>query len=141
VKWWTVYEDDHGVQCQAVDEKGQWAQRRDVEALESTLASKTAAFHAACQTVADMHRAAVGSVRGPINGVVEDVVELKRNHDNLVDLVKQLREKEGKDAMRILFLEGKYSCDGCRHNQEEDNETCARCSRDAINNTSDLYEK
>lgn len=141
MKWWTVYEDDHGVQCQAVDENGQWAQRRDVQVLEKSLEGLAAAFEHACQTVAEMHKAAVGSTRGPIRGVIEDVADLKERHDKLVAQVVELQAARRKDAMRILFLEGKATCDGCSYQCEEQTPRCKECLRDAIMNMSDNFER
>ncbi len=58
--------------------------------LETELASARAElaeakrdYLAACKTIADMHAAAVGEVRGPVRGVVEDVAALRAQVEEL----------------------------------------------------------
>lgn len=45
-------------------------------------------YDAACQTIAAMHEAAVGEVRGPIVGVVEDVRNVRAERDSLMAVLK-----------------------------------------------------
>jgi len=50
----------------------------------------------ACQTIAAMHAAAVGEVRGPIRGVVEDIADLRAKVENLeIDKQQQVEELHG----------------------------------------------
>lgn len=46
-------------------------------------------YEGACRTIAEMHAAAVGEVRGPVRGVVEDVADLRAERD---DLARRLLE-------------------------------------------------
>lgn len=50
-------------------------QQRDFSRVE--LAAMREAHQGACETIAQMHKAAVGETRGPIRGVVEDVQDLR----------------------------------------------------------------
>ena len=45
--------------------------------LSRELAAMREAHQGACETIAQMHKAAVGETRGPIRGVVEDVEDLR----------------------------------------------------------------
>lgn len=54
------------------------------------VAELRADYDSACRTVAEMHAAAVGSVRGPIRGVVEDVEDLRVERDELRRQVDEL---------------------------------------------------
>lgn len=53
------------------------------------VAAKRRAYNAACQVVAQMHAAALGEVRGPIQGVVEDVANVRAAMVRALDDVDQ----------------------------------------------------
>lgn len=63
-----------------------------------------------CQTLAKMHAAAVGYVGGPNRGVVEDIEDLKAEHDRLTGVVSnqknQIRSLE--ERVRQLEQEKQY---------------------------------
>ena len=46
-------------------------------------------YENACTTIANMHRAAMGTVCGPNIGVVEDVEELRKHRDQLLDTLQR----------------------------------------------------
>ena len=49
-------------------------------------------YHDACETIAQMHGAAVGGFGlGPKRGVVEDVQDLKDSHDDLLDFAEKVK--------------------------------------------------
>jgi hypothetical protein len=58
------------------------------ERLVGELAAAKEDYIRACQTVAEMHAAAVGEVRGPRIGVVEDVVAIREQRDRLLAAVR-----------------------------------------------------
>lgn len=47
-------------------------------------------YERACQTVAEMHAAAVGAIQGPKRGVVEDVADLKAQCEKLAEALENL---------------------------------------------------
>lgn len=49
----------------------------EVEQLRRELAEANANYSSACQTIAAMHQAALGEIRAPIRGTVEDVADLR----------------------------------------------------------------
>lgn len=51
--------------------------QRDLDELYFDIDNLRNAQDSACRTVALMHEAAVGEVRGPIRGVVEDVADIR----------------------------------------------------------------
>lgn len=63
--------------------------------LSTDLDRVATAYHGATQTIAEMHAAAVGSVTGPIRGVVEDVADLKAQHDKLKTYMEALADNDG----------------------------------------------
>jgi hypothetical protein len=62
-------------------------------------------YEGACKLVAEMHAAAVGEVRGPIRGVVEDVQDLRSRVAELLDALKRLNHVSS--ALRFLDVEGR----------------------------------
>jgi len=54
-------------------------------------------YIAACELVAKMHAAAIGEVRGPIRGVVEDVEDLRARYLRLSEVLARRNEREGED--------------------------------------------
>lgn len=63
------------------------------DGLAYDVADKQAAVESACRTVAEMHAAAVGEVRGPIRGVVGDVADLRAECDRLAAAVERTTER------------------------------------------------
>lgn len=49
----------------------------ELEDARRELAEMRRSYESACVTIADMHEAAVGEIRGPIRGVVEDVADVR----------------------------------------------------------------
>jgi hypothetical protein len=72
---------------------------RVVDALDVLLA-EVDRFHAdyeqACRTIAAMHEAAVGEIRGPRRGVVEDVADLRDERDRLASHGRDLEAAIGR---------------------------------------------
>lgn len=61
----------------------------DADAFEIELRSVKDAWQGACRTIVEMHEAATGRVgMGPVGGVVEDVREVRRQHDVLTVQLK-----------------------------------------------------
>src|SRR3990167_5350556 len=79
-----------------------------IEDLGNDIERLKADYEGACKTVAEMHAAAVGEIRGPTRGVVEDVLNLRQQNSELEAQVCQLRE-----ALENLLreYEGKWSDD------------------------------
>jgi len=50
-------------------------------------------YEGACETIASMHAAAVGEIRGPIRGVVEDIEDLRSEKISLATEAEDLRKK------------------------------------------------
>ena len=61
---------------------------QDYESMKFQHAAMKESYEKACALVAQMHAAAVGEIRGPISGVVEDVKNLKDNYDRLHDKLR-----------------------------------------------------
>jgi len=55
-------------------------------------------YDSACEQIAAMHAAAVGEVRGPIRGVVEDVADLRAERDELRRIVDGLPREDEPDT-------------------------------------------
>ena len=94
-----------------------YADEREVYALsvkkENTLQSEKAELQAeverlktdyegACKTIAEMHAAAVGEIRGPSRGVVEDMADLYREK---AELESKLCEETAKNASLQVALD------------------------------------
>ncbi len=70
-----------------------WQERqKEVEQLTAELKDRQSAFEDACRTVARMHAAAVGGIRAPRLGVVEDVQDLAQQCRDLQEAVKEYRQ-------------------------------------------------
>lgn len=78
------------------------------EALEDARAETKAAkadYEGACKTIADMHAAAVGEVRGPKRGVVEDVAALRKELRGLQHAVfHALDDSEVRDDGQLIQI-------------------------------------
>ncbi|MCL6734410.1 hypothetical protein [Streptomyces neyagawaensis] len=55
----------------------------ELEDARRELGEMRGSYERACQTIAAMHKAAVGEVRGPIRGVVEDVEDVRASADRV----------------------------------------------------------
>lgn len=53
---------------------------RNIATLQEELAEAKREYQDACKLVAQMHHAAIGSIQGPIRGVVEDVADVVETH-------------------------------------------------------------
>ena len=117
-----------------------------IEDLGNDIERLKADYEGACKTVAEMHAAAVGEIRGPTRGVVEDVLNLRQQNSELEAQVCQLRE-----ALENLLreYEGKWSDDpssvkaarqalastpGCGHKEELEalEGTCPTCGMQQV---------
>lgn len=58
---------------------------RKLRELEAQLDGLQKAYQRACCTIADMHAAAVGEVRQPVRGVVEDIIDTRRSWGDEID--------------------------------------------------------
>lgn len=72
----------------------------DVAELQAEVERLRADYESACVTIADMHRAAIGEVRGPVRGVVEDVADVRAALQRLADA-----------AGRVLYDAGEASAE------------------------------
>ena len=61
--------------------------------LKNALKQAKEDHESACGLVASMHCAAVGSMRGPIRGVIEDVEDLAAEAERLRNIIKATAEK------------------------------------------------
>lgn len=92
----------------AVDE---WAQRhetcdaRHIE-LEQELSEVKGSYDRACQTIAQMHAAAVGEVRGPDRGVVEDVEDVRHRLAAAEEAWEFAQEGQRKAIQEAAHLQG-----------------------------------
>ena len=68
-----------------------WNKQPLADRLAARVAEMEAENDRACAMIAKMHAAAVGSVRGPIVGVVEDVANIAAENDRLKDELNQCR--------------------------------------------------
>lgn len=72
------------------------------------------AFESACKTVAEMHEAAVGKIRGPIRGPVEDVLDLRLRAERLekenAHLRKLLARRAGETATNHRYTRHGHPC-------------------------------
>lgn len=75
--------------------------RRDLDEMRG-------AYERACQTIAAMHEAAVGEVRGPVRGVVEDVADVRGAAQRARERCQAVRDREGPggliNASQVLGL-------------------------------------
>lgn len=62
------------------------------------------------QLVAELHAAAVGEVRGPIRGVVEDVADLRRRMLGLETALRYIYENERQGGRFFDFDEWAWAC-------------------------------
>ena len=62
----------------------------EISNLQQRVAELADSYDSACRNVAALHAAAVGEVRGPIRGVVEDVEDLRKERDELAVIVERL---------------------------------------------------
>ncbi|MBS2962608.1 hypothetical protein KGA66_06085 [Actinocrinis puniceicyclus] len=69
--------------------------------LSRELAAMREAHQGACDTIAQMHKAAVGEVRGPKLGVVEDVTDLRSRYLDEADRANRL-ETELTEARAVI---------------------------------------
>lgn len=67
----------------------------DLQVAARVTTSLRADVDAACRTIADMHLAAVGEVRGPIRGVVADVVDVRTRRDAAEEALTNALVDEG----------------------------------------------
>lgn len=65
----------------------------DLMALDAELTETKRNYDGACKTIAEMHAAAVGGVKGPNRGVVEDVADVRQRLDNMDKLHARIVEK------------------------------------------------
>jgi hypothetical protein len=63
----------------------------EVVALRAEVARWKLLYEEACMCIAEMHEAAVGEVRGPILGVVEDVAEIRERMLEAENILGELR--------------------------------------------------
>ncbi len=81
--------------------------------IKDGLAKRNAEHDQACKTIADMHAAAVGEVRGPFIGPVEDVAALKAAHDKLARFKAYVHDRL--DAAGVpVDPESAHKAEGCR---------------------------
>ena len=66
----------------------EWNTRPIEDALRKQLEGMESDYESACVLVAKMHEAAVGGIRGPIAGVVEDVLNLRTKLDVAVEAIR-----------------------------------------------------
>lgn len=69
-------------------------------------------YERACQTVAEMHKAALGEIRGPKRGVVEDIIDLKAAAEKLAEALKRIKPELKELA---LFLKDKSAQGDAEH--------------------------
>ena len=65
--------------------------KRKLSDYEYDLGNLHSDYFKACKTVAEMHKAAVGSVTGPNRGVVEDVADMKTRLDEALNELERIR--------------------------------------------------
>ena len=76
----------------------------DIKELEGDVARYKDDYEKACETIAQMHAAAVGEITGPNRGVVEDVEDMRSALVNACSLLQdclRLRELPKTNADRI----------------------------------------
>jgi hypothetical protein len=78
------------------------AEHRDVTFRAADL---LADYDGACRTIAEMHAAAVGQVRGPDRGVVEDIIDLRHRCAAAEDALTAALSGDGDDAHPGLLAE------------------------------------
>lgn len=91
------------------------ALRRILGRLREAAREVDADYNRACQTVALMHAAAVGEVRGPTRGVVEDVEDLRARLARVTKALRPLKEKPCRnwDGATCNERKGQWQCDPC----------------------------
>ena len=86
-----------------------WAAATEIERIEDELEHTKADYLNACETIANMHCAAVGEVTGPKRGVVDDIEDLRLERDAILASKQmdfaQLVAQE--DEIKLLKAENK----------------------------------
>lgn len=95
--------------CVDADQNKEEATGTDITTLGSSLAERAnlraeverlkEEHGRACETIAAMHAAAVGEVRGSVRGVVEDVADLRADNQRLRGIVS--KQEIGNRALRL----------------------------------------
>lgn len=93
-----------------------------IASLRADVARHKADYEGACKTIADMHAAAVGGIRGPIRGVVEDVADLRAELTATESLVSALQEQ----MSRLAEQSAKAVAEAVAEAREEQRELCWR---------------
>lgn len=85
---------------------------RKLRDLETQVAGMQKAYQRACETIAEMHAAAVGEVRAPVRGVVQDVQDARAawgdEIDHLATLVSAISHERSRITRQMVEQEAAY---------------------------------